>query len=177
MVFASIDWQQLFIPRVSLLELVLRGSVMYLGVFAALRLFRRAAGALKTTDLLLIVLIADAAQNAMSSDYGSITEGVVLVGTIIGWNVFLDWMAFRFVWARRLLEASPVPLIRNGRVNVRNLRSEMMTLDELQQHLRQHGVENIAEVRRCQLEPDGRLSVIKLDRGEQVEEEEERSTR
>jgi uncharacterized membrane protein YcaP (DUF421 family) len=176
MVFASIDWQQLFIPRVSLLELVVRGSVMYLGIFTALRVFRRAAGALKTADLLLIVLIADAAQNAMSADYGSITEGAVLVGTIIGWNVLLDWMGFRFSWARRLLEASPVSLIRNGQVNARNLRSEMMTLDELHQHLRQHGVEHIAEVARCQLEPDGRLSVIKSDGGEE-EKDEDRTTR
>jgi hypothetical protein len=56
--FASIDWPALFVPKVSLLELVVRGSVMYLGAFAALRVFRRAAGALGTADLLLIVLIA-----------------------------------------------------------------------------------------------------------------------
>jgi uncharacterized membrane protein YcaP (DUF421 family) len=171
-----IDWHGAFVPTKSLLELVLRGSVMYLGAFAALRVFRRAAGALGTADLLLIVLIADAAQNAMSADYGSITEGAVLVATIIGWNVLLDWMSYRFAWARRLLEAAPVPLIRNGRANARNLRAEMMTMDELHQHLRQHGIENIGEVKSCRLEADGRLSVIKSDKGELVKDE-ERSAR
>jgi len=60
----AIDWHALFVPTVSLLELVLRGSVMYLAVFAAMRVFRRESGALSTADLLVVVLVADAAQNA-----------------------------------------------------------------------------------------------------------------
>jgi uncharacterized membrane protein YcaP (DUF421 family) len=176
MLFASIDWSGLFAVRVSLLELILRGTIMYLGAFAALRVFRRAAGALGTADLLLIVLIADAAQNAMSADYHSITEGAVLVATIIGWNVLIDWLDYHYAWARRLIQPAPVPLIRNGRVMGRNLRSEMITMEELRQHLREHGIEKVAEVKRCQLEPDGRLSVIKTDGGELVKEE-ERSTK
>lgn len=133
---------------------------MYLAIFVALRIFRRAAGTLGTADLLLLVLIADAAQNAMSGQYHSITEGAVLVGTIIGWNVLIDWLEFRFEFARRFLEPEPVPLIRNGRINRHNLRSEMITLDELHQHLREQGIEDASQVRRCHLEPDGKLSVI-----------------
>src|SRR6266545_4657231 len=173
--FAAIDWHSAFVPKESLLELVLRGSVMYLGLFAALRVFRRAAGALGTADLLLIVLIADAAQNAMSAEYHSITEGAVLVATIIGWNVLIDWLDYRYEWARRLIQPAPVPLIRNGRVIARNLRSEMITMEELRQHLRENGIEKLSEVKRCQLEPDGRLSFIKADGGELVKDEERRA--
>lgn len=176
MLYASVDWQAMFVPRVSLLELILRGTIMYLGAFAALRVFRRAAGALGTADLLLIVLIADAAQNAMSAEYHSITEGVVLVATIIGWNVALDWLGYRYAWASRLIQPAPVPLIRNGRVIGRNLRAEMMTMQELRQHLREQGVEHPTDVKRCQLEPDGRISVIKADNGELVKAE-DRSAR
>ncbi|HEY8166501.1 MAG TPA: YetF domain-containing protein [Gemmatimonadaceae bacterium] len=160
MIFAAIDWHNLFVPQESILELVLRGTVMYLAIFAALRIFRRAAGTLGTADLLLLVLIADAAQNAMSAQYHSITEGAVLVGTIIAWNVVIDWLEFRFEFARRMLEPAPVPLIRNGRISRQNLRSEMITLDELHQHLREQGIEEASEVKRCHLEPDGKLSVI-----------------
>ena len=78
----EIDWHAVLVPTVSLLELVLRGSLMYLGILAALRIFRREAGALSTADLLVIVLVADAAQNAMASQYDSVTEGLVLVATI-----------------------------------------------------------------------------------------------
>jgi uncharacterized membrane protein YcaP (DUF421 family) len=75
----AVDWRALLVPSVSLLELVLRGSAMYLIVFMAMRIFRRQAGALNTADLLVAGLVADAAQNAMASEYRSLTEGVVLV--------------------------------------------------------------------------------------------------
>ena len=76
---SSIDWHAMFVPTVSLLEIVLRGSAVYLSIVALMRLFRREAGTLSTTDLIVVVLVADAAQNAMAADYHSITEGLVLV--------------------------------------------------------------------------------------------------
>jgi uncharacterized membrane protein YcaP (DUF421 family) len=159
----EIDWHDLFVPTVGLLELVLRGSVMYLLILAALRLFRREAGTLSTADLLVIVLVADAAQNAMASQYHSITEGAVLVATIFLWNYLLDWLAYRYRWAHRLLHSAPLPLITNGRIQRRNLRAEMMTLGDLMEQLREQGVEHVAQVKRCCLESDGRLSVIRYD--------------
>jgi uncharacterized membrane protein YcaP (DUF421 family) len=70
-----IDWHGMFVPTMSLVELVIRGTVLYFAIFGFMRLFRRQAGALSMADLLVIVLVADAAQNAMASDYHSITEG------------------------------------------------------------------------------------------------------
>lgn len=158
---SAIDWHALAVPTVSLLELVLRGSVIYLIILAALRLFRREAGALSTADLLVIVLVADAAQNAMASEYHSITEGVVLVGTIFAWNYLLDWLGYRYRWVHGLLHPPPLLLIENGHLQRRNLRAEMLTLADLTEQLRQQGIEEIAEVKRCYLEADGHLSVIR----------------
>jgi uncharacterized membrane protein YcaP (DUF421 family) len=157
----AVDWRSLFVPTVSLLELVIRGSVMYLLVLVSMRLFRREAGALNTADLLVVVLIADAAQNAMASEYHSLTEGVVLVGTIFAWNYGLDWLAYRSPGVHRLLNPPPLLLIENGRLLRRNLRAEMLTTADLAEHLREQGIEDFAEVRRCFLESDGHLSVIK----------------
>src|SRR5215212_8635572 len=92
----TIDWRAVFVPTVSLLEIVLRGTVVYLLLFFVLRLLRREAGALGISDLLVVVLIADAAQNAMSSEYKSVTEGAALVGTIIAWDYALDWLGYTF---------------------------------------------------------------------------------
>jgi len=157
----EIDWQALLIPTVGLLELVVRGSVVYLAILAALRLFRREAGALSTADLLVIVLVADAAQNAMASEYHSITEGLVLVATIFAWNYLLDWLGYRYRWVYRLLHPAPLLLIKDGRIQRRNLRAEMLTLAELSAQLREQGIEDAGQVKRCYLEPDGHLSVIK----------------
>jgi len=162
----AIDWHALFVPTVSLLELVLRGSVMYLLVFVAMRLFRREAGALSTADLLVVVLVADAAQNAMASEYHSLTEGVVLVATIFAWNYGLDWLGYRFPRVHRLLNPPPLLLIENGRLLQRNLRAEMLTKADLAEQLREQGIEDFAEVRRCYLEGDGHLSVIRRSKDE-----------
>jgi uncharacterized membrane protein YcaP (DUF421 family) len=131
-----------------------------------LRLFRRDAGALGAADLLVIVIIADAAQNAMSVEYHSLTEGAVLIATIFGWNYGLDWLSYRSPAVRKLLQPAPLLLVRNGQIQRRNLRAELLTVDDLMAQLRQHGVEDVAVVRRCYLEGDGHLSVIKVDDGE-----------
>jgi uncharacterized membrane protein YcaP (DUF421 family) len=163
----AVDWHGLFVPSVSILELILRGSLMYLFVFVAMRLLRRESGALSTADLLVLVLVADAAQNAMASEYHSITEGTILVATIFGWNYALDWLAYRFHRVHRLLNPPPLLLIENGRLKMRNLRAEMLTEADLAMHLREQGVEEFAEVRRCYLEGDGHISVIKRSQGEE----------
>ena len=102
-----------------------------------LRIFRRQAGALGLSDLLVVVLIADAAQNAMASEYKSITEGAILVGTIFFWDYFLDWLGFRIPFLRRLLRPRALLLIENGRLLRRNMRQEMITAEELMGQLRQ----------------------------------------
>jgi uncharacterized membrane protein YcaP (DUF421 family) len=155
-----IDWHTLLVPTTSLLELVLRGSAIYLLVFIAMRFFRREAGALSTADLLVVVLVADAAQNAMASEYKSLTEGAVLVATIFSWNYVLDWLSYRFPRFQKLIKPPPLPLIENGRMLHHNLRAQMLTRSDLAEHLREQGIEDFAEVKRCYLEADGHLSVI-----------------
>jgi uncharacterized membrane protein YcaP (DUF421 family) len=158
---AAVDWHALLVPTVSLLELVLRGSIVYLGILIALRLFRREAGGLSTADLLVIVLVADAAQNAMSTKYGSVPEGLVLVSTIFAWNLLLDWLSFRSPLVHKWIHPAPASLVINGRVQRRALRAELLTFNDLMEQLREHGIEDVAEVKRCCLEGDGHLSVIR----------------
>ena len=159
----AIDWQSLLVPNVSLVELFIRGTVIYLSLFAVLRvLVRRHVGTMSLTDLRLIVLIADAAQNAMASEYRSLPEGLILCGTIIGWSYALDWLAYGFPALRPLLEPSALPLIQNGRFQRRNMRQELITMEELMSHLRQHGIEDVHDVKRAYIEPDGQISIIKI---------------
>ena len=156
-----IDWSSVFVPTVHIGELFLRGTIIYLFLLVILRVLRREAGTIGISDLLVVVLIADAVQNAMSSEYKSITEGIVLVMTIVFWDYFVDWLGYRFPFIQRLIRPAPLPLVENGRVNKRNMRQEMITDDELMGQLREQGVESIAEVKKCYLEGDGHISVIK----------------
>lgn len=157
------DWHSIFSPSTPLLEIVLRGTIVYLFLFVVLRVMRHQAGAINITDLLLVVLIADAAQNAMGADYKSITEGVILVATIAAWDYALDWLSFRFPRLQRLIQPPPLPLIQNGMMLRRNMRRELISEDELLAQLRENGVESISKVKNCWLEGDGKLSVIKKE--------------
>jgi uncharacterized membrane protein YcaP (DUF421 family) len=156
------DWNAMFVPAVGLFEIVLRGTIMYLVLFAILRfLGRRQAGHFGPADLLVIVLIADAAQNALGAEYRSVTEGILLVSTLVAWDYALDWAAWRFPVLRPILKAPSLKLVENGRILRSNLRAEMLSVDELMSQLREEGIEDVKGVKLARLEGDGRLSVIR----------------
>ncbi|AKJ30613.1 DUF421 domain-containing protein [Caldimonas brevitalea] len=153
---------ELFAFHVSAAELMLRGTLMYWFLFLIFRfVVRRDVGAVGVADVLVLVVIADASQNAMSGGYNTVSEGCVLVSTIIGWNVLLDWASFRYPRVRRFAQAPPLPLILHGRVLHRNLRREYLSIDELKSKLREEGIEHIAEVKAAYMEADGGFSVIR----------------
>lgn len=159
-----VDWQAMFVPAMGLADIVLRGTLMYLALFAILRFMaRRESGHFGPADLLVIVLIADAAQNALGAEYRSVTEGAVLVLTIVAWDYAIDWLAWRFPALQPILRAPPLKLIEDGRIIRKNLRTEMLTEEELMSQLREQGIEHVSAVKRARLEGDGRLSVIKRE--------------
>ncbi len=160
-----VEWREVFVPRMSVAEMFLRGTAVYFMLLAFLRVLRRESGAIGITDLLVVVLIADAAQNAMAGDYVSITEGAMLVGTIAVWDYALDYLGYRSPFVARLLRPAPLPLVEDGRMVRRNMRREMITEEELLSQLRQHGVEGVSQVKRACLEGDGSVSVIRRDEG------------
>lgn len=158
------DWGSMFVPTHSLAEIVMRGTFMYWVLFLILRfVMQRQTGGIGIADLLVVVLIADAAQNAMSKDYQSITEGAVLVLTIVAWNYALDWLGSRFPLVGRLTRPPPIQLVREGRMLRENMRREMVTRDELLAQLREQGVKDVSEVQQACLEGDGHISVIRRD--------------
>ena len=166
----GVDLGELIIPTHSVAESIIRGSIMYLALVVILRfLMKRRTGALSIADLLVIVVVADAAQNAFSREYRSVTEGLLLVLTIVFWDRLLDWLAYKYPVVRRLLHAPPRLLVRDGKALKQSLARESLTEKELMSHLRQQGVDRIEEVKEAYLEDDGQISVIRRDstRGEQ----------
>lgn len=160
----DIDWREMFVPTYSIVEIVVRGMLTYFALFAIMRfLLKRQTGAVGIADLLVVVLIADAAQNAMGSEYRSITEGMLLVLTIVACDYALDWAEYRFSWLRSLTRPSSLVLVRGGRLLRRNMAQEMITEDELLAELRKDGIDNLNEVAEARMEGDGKISVLKTE--------------
>jgi uncharacterized membrane protein YcaP (DUF421 family) len=140
--FFQVDWQSVFIPTESLLEIFIRGTIMYLVMFALLRIFRRQAGAVGIADLLVIVVIADAAQNGMAGESKSVTEAVLLIITIVFWDYFLDFLGDKSNFFQRILAPREMLLINDGTLLRHNMHKEMISYEELMSQLRQQGIEN-----------------------------------
>ena len=115
------NWGDMFSSTTPVLELVLRGTLLYLATVGMMRIVgQRESGGLTVTDLLMVILIGNALGHSMATDYVSIPEGLVLVATMLFWSVMIDAAAYRFPRFGRLLKARPRPLIGDGEVNQRH---------------------------------------------------------
>jgi uncharacterized membrane protein YcaP (DUF421 family) len=162
-----VDWVAILLPSRPLLELVVRGTVVYLALLAMARVAgQRESGGLGLTDLLVVVLVAEAASNGLQGDSTAIGDGLVLVAVIFFWSVLIDALAYRFPTFSRIVKARPRTLVEDGRPNRRAMRRELMTGEELLTQLRLHGIENLDEVRRALLEPNGMVSIVRRDGAE-----------
>lgn len=159
--FWNIDWQGIFTPTNSFLEMIVRGTIMYLVLFGFMRfVLKRQAGGLGTTDVLVVVLVAEVAGNGFTAEYKSVVEGIILVGTVLFWTYVLEWLAHRIPACERFLHPPTLLLIKDGKILRRNMRAELVTQEELMAQLREDGIEDCAEVKQACMEADGRISII-----------------
>lgn len=159
----SIDWHSAFIPEIALLEIVLRGSIMYLAMYFLLRVFRRQPGSFSLADLLVIMVIADAAETGMAGKAHSVTESLVLIGTIASWDYFLDWLGYSSTVFKKILEPERLKVISNGGFIRDNMAKQMITEDQLKSKMRQNGIEDVGQVKTAFLESDGEFSFIRFN--------------
>jgi uncharacterized membrane protein YcaP (DUF421 family) len=153
---------ELFAVHVSVPELMLRGTLVYWLLFVIFRfILRRDVGAVGIADILLLVIVADAAQNAMAGGYDTFAEGAILVGTIVAWNWLLDVLAFNFKIVQRFASPGRLTLVSRGVPQRRNMRREYISMDELEEKMREQGIEDLRDVKVAYLEGDGQISVIR----------------
>ena len=158
----DIDLNGILSLSVSPLQLMLRGTLMYWFLFAIFRfLLRRDAGSVGISDFLFVVILGDAAQNAMIGSATSATDGMVLIATLVFWNYLLDFLSFHYPAVERLTSPNRLCLVRGGKKLRRNMRREFITDAELEEKIREEGIEDIASIRLMFLEADGEMSVIK----------------
>lgn len=143
------------------LEILIRGTIMYWFLFLLLRfLLRRDTGSAGISGILFVVLLGDAAQNAMIGNGNTVADGAMLIATLAAWNLLLDWLGSRVPLVARLTDPPAILLVRDGSVIGRNMRREHITLAEVESQLRKKGLERLDQVKRMYLENDGGFSVI-----------------
>ena len=144
------------------LEVAIRCALVYSTVLVGLRLSgKREVGQMTPFDLVLILLISNAVQNAMVGPDTSVWGGLIAAATLFLLNRVVAAFARGSETAARLVEGTPTLLIRRGTVIDANLARERITRDDLFRALREHGIDDVATVRSAILEVDGSISVMK----------------
>lgn len=145
----------------SLLDIAIRSSSVYVFMIVAFRIFgKRELSQLSIADLVLIVLISNAVQNAMVGENTSLLGGLTAATVLFALNMLLGFLMYRFKGIRKLVQSEPVTLIYNGKVLRNNLKDVLLTEDELLAAVREHGVASCEDVSMAILEVDGNISVI-----------------
>ena len=136
-------------------------ACVYIFIIIALRLFgKKELAQLSTIDLVFILLISNAVQNAMVGADTSLPGGLCAAGTLFVLNFIFKWLTYRFPKLSTFVQGDTVMLIYNGKILEDNLRKTRISIDELFEALREHGVNSAACVNLAVLELDGNISVL-----------------
>ena len=143
------------------LEIILRSGAVYLFMVFAIRIFgKKELSQLSTTDLVFIVLISNAVQNAMVGANSSLLGGVTAATVLFALNYIFKLLMFRFSGFKDIIEDKPVILVYDGHIDQSHLQKEKISRDELDEAIREHGIESYKKVKLAILEVDGNISVI-----------------
>jgi uncharacterized membrane protein YcaP (DUF421 family) len=151
-------------PWPVLLNVALRTSVVYFALLIGLRLIgARALGQVSTFDLVLLLVIANAVQNAMVGPDTSLAGGLVAAAVLFGWHTLVDRLRLANPRMNRVIGGEGTLLVRHGAILEQQCKSAGVNREELVQALREHGIASVKDVRLAVLEPDGAISVIRND--------------
>jgi uncharacterized membrane protein YcaP (DUF421 family) len=142
-------------------EIILRTAVVYVAVLALLRLAgKRELGQMTAADLVVILIIANAVQNAMNGGDVSLIGGVLSAATLVGLNVALSRFGRGIPILGRLVAEERTLLLQDGHPIPANLEREHVDLEEVEMAAREHGIAGLNEVAAAVLEIDGSISII-----------------
>jgi len=147
-----------------LIEKLLRPVIVYIVLVLLLRLFgKRELAQLNPFDLVVLLSLSNTVQNAIIGDDNSVTGGVIGAFSLLGINWLVVRVLFRSPGLTRMLEGRAAVLVRDGQVDRKMLERESLTHEELIEVIHRQGFDNVHDVKRCELEPNGTFYVEAFD--------------
>jgi uncharacterized membrane protein YcaP (DUF421 family) len=143
------------------MDLVIRATVVFFFIFLVTRIVgRRQLSSLEPFDLIMLVVIGDLVQQAITQSDNSVTGALIVIATIALLSVFVAWVAFRFKRARLVTDGEPIIIVQDGKPIERNLRRERLTVEEVEEEARRQQIDSIEKIRWAILETNGQISCI-----------------
>jgi uncharacterized membrane protein YcaP (DUF421 family) len=146
---------------ITFIEILLRTVAVYLVILVGLRLAgKREIGQLTVFDLVVLLLIANAVQNAMVGPDTSLLGGILAAVVLLLVNALVARLRYKWPRLRHLVEGTPTLLVLRGETIPEHMRREGVDEDMLSAALREHGITDIQGVEMAVLETDGSISVV-----------------
>lgn len=146
------------------LYIILSSTAVYLFIVIAIRLVGKTEIAqLSVADLVFIMLLSNAVQNAMVGSDTSLMGGLVAAATLFAVNGIFKECMYRLPWFGKVMQGESLMLVYQGRINDANMRKAKLTTNELLEAIREHGVGKVSDVNLAVLEVDGNISVLSND--------------
>jgi len=143
------------------LDIILRSITVYLFMLLAIRIFgKKELSQLNTADIILILLISNSVQNAMVGSNSSLQGGLVAALALFILNFIFKKIMYHSKTINDWIENKPVILIHNGHLDFKALAQLEISSTELEEVIREHGVQHFSEVKLAMMEIDGNISVI-----------------
>jgi uncharacterized membrane protein YcaP (DUF421 family) len=154
-------WKDMFVMGLPLVEKILRPVFVYAFLVVSLRLFgKRELVQLNPFDLVVLLTLSNTVQNAIIGEDNSVLGGIVGAISLL----ITNYLVVRFLYGHRkldqLVEGKAETLIENGKVRTQHLKSEFITVPQLEAAARKQGFDSLSGVDQCILEPGGTLSFI-----------------
>ncbi|MGZ3427472.1 MAG: DUF421 domain-containing protein [Polyangia bacterium] len=151
-------------PETAWIALVVRSVAVYVFLMIALRLAgRRELGQMTTFDLVLLLVLANAVQNSINAGDNSLSSGLISATTLLLLNFAVGEATYRWRWFERFVQGRPLTLVRNGKIVLRSMKRERVTLEELRSALRKQGIDGVSQCKQAVLESDGTLTAVRTD--------------
>ena len=143
------------------LKIILSSVSVYIFIVVAIRLFgKNELAQLSVIDLVFILLISNAVQNAMVGTDSSLGGGLVAATSLFIVNYLFNRIMYRFPKLSKLIQGEPLLLIYNGKINIKNINKARISMEEIMEVIREHGVARVDQVDLAILEVDGNISVM-----------------
>ena len=150
----------MWIPQESVLDLIIRGTVVYFVLFALLRFIgKKHVGELSPFDLVVLLVISETVDGSLIGDDHSLTGGLISAATFVVIVQIVGYLTWRFRGLEKFVDGVPRILVRHGHVCNDSLRDEQVTRSELIEALRREGHSSLANVRFAILETDGKITI------------------
>lgn len=149
---------------IDILSIIANTTVIYIVVLIGLRILgKKDLGQVSVTDILFIMLVSEAVGDVMRASHDTLTGGLVSAVTLIALNKLFNIWLFKSKKMRQLVEGEPAVLIRHGKVNVKEMKRNRITIEELEQAGRGNNKGDISEIALAILEVDGKISILDKD--------------